>query len=716
MHLRNASQKKNSRRLLAWLLTAGWLLTALPGRAQQGNLASLRAGHPRLLLTPAEVQTRRGLIVTDPFLRQQYASLVSRGTALLQEPALQYVITNDRLLDVSREAVNRLTTLGLLYQLSGEARWAEATRANLLAVSAFPDWHPAHFLDTGEMSLAVALGYDWVYDRLSAADRATIRRALVEKGLRPGQRHYQRGTWWTNKQSNWGQVCNGGLGTAALAIADEQPPLADSILTYVARNLPVTMQLYAPDGGSEEGLTYWNYGTRYNCLFIAAAQSALSTDLGLLQRPGFSQTGDYRLHMIGPLDRSFNYADQNESVFGAPVMLWLARQFNNRFYARAELDRNGAGGVLALLWYEPSLGQPTPNVVPLNARFDRIDVATLRSSWTDPRAWYVGFKAGDNQANHAHLDIGSFVLDANGQRWGLDLGIEQETYKFANGSRRNTYYRIRTEGHNTLTISANDQQPLRFANQHPQGAARITRFDAAAPFAITNMTNAYLPFSTDARALTRVERGIRLLGNQQVLVQDEVQASSPVEVIWNFHTKAAIAISGATATLTQGGETMRVHILAPAGAQFVVVDAQPPQPEERNTGVKNLTVQFPARTTNTTIAVRFVPAGSTAAAPPVQPLAAWSRTLSSQSAGLAGSVAPFPNPWPAAAQPLHLPQLPPAATHVTLHTLSGQLVHQAPTRGTSLLIPRQALPPGLYLLTIHTPEQRFHQKLEVSRE
>jgi hypothetical protein len=58
----------------------------------------------------------------------------------------------------------------------------------MLTVANFPDWHPEHFLDTAELTTALAIGYDWLYDYLSPEDRSAIRRAIVDKGLRPGSR------------------------------------------------------------------------------------------------------------------------------------------------------------------------------------------------------------------------------------------------------------------------------------------------------------------------------------------------------------------------------------------------------------------------------------------------------------------------------------------------------------------------------------------------
>jgi hypothetical protein len=427
--------------LLLLLMTCFGLL----GPAGLARAAGLRPGHPRLMLTKEEVAERKALMTTDAFMQQQFEDLQKSGEDILKREPLAYVIDNDRLLDVSREALARISVLGALYQLDGDPKWAAGARANLLAVAAFPDWHPVHFLDTAEMALAVALGYDWIFDRLSAADRATIRQALVAKGLDEGLYHYKRGTWWTQSVGNWGQVCNGGLGVAALALADEEKTKAELVLGYVEKNMPQVMKLYAPDGGGAEGLTYWNYGTRYNAILLSATKTALDTDYGLSQQPGFRRTAEYRIHMISPINNanaSFNYGDQNESVFGAPVMLWLANQFNNPFYARTELERKGAGGLWGLLWYEPKFAAPAASTVPLNAVYGGIEVASLRSAWNDPNAFFVGFKGGDNGGSHAHLDIGSFVFDALGERWGLDLGIESQTYVFANASRKYTYYLI----------------------------------------------------------------------------------------------------------------------------------------------------------------------------------------------------------------------------------------------------------------------------------
>ena len=54
----------------------------------------------------------------------------------------------------------------------------------MLAAARFNDWNPSHFLDVGEMTFALAIGYDWLFDQLDEPSRKEIRTAIVEKGLK----------------------------------------------------------------------------------------------------------------------------------------------------------------------------------------------------------------------------------------------------------------------------------------------------------------------------------------------------------------------------------------------------------------------------------------------------------------------------------------------------------------------------------------------------
>jgi len=106
------------------------------------------------------------------------------------------------------------------------------------------------------MTHSFAIGYDWLYAALSPAERAWIRRAIVEKGLDAAIPIYRAKRSWTQVRHNWNQVCNGGIGIGALAVAEDEPDKADFILRNALESIRIPMAEYGPDGGWGEGPGY----------------------------------------------------------------------------------------------------------------------------------------------------------------------------------------------------------------------------------------------------------------------------------------------------------------------------------------------------------------------------------------------------------------------------------------------------------------------------
>jgi len=606
----------NHRLIFRLHVTAMLLFAALASSTAAGPdadvLKTLRPGHPRLLVLDADLARVKQAVENDPVARRWRERLLGDAEKMLKEQPIQRKLIGPRLLDKSRTALQRITTLAGLYRLDGDRRFAERARKEMLTAAAFEDWNPKHFLDVAEMTNALAIGYDWLFGFLSSEDRATIRTAIIEKGLKPSLPVYEKNRWWAKAEHNWNQVCNGGMTVGALAIADEEPALAAQIISDGRASIVLAMRTFAPDGGWPEGPGYWNYATSYNVFYLAALETALGTDFGFKKMPGFAETGLFRIHFTSPTGLTFNYADAGEKAGTAAQMFWLARALNQPIYAGHERAMADSHPHIAhLLWFDGRSRAPQDDDLPRAAVFRGVDVAFLRSAWGDPNAIFVGFKGGDNKANHSHLDLGSFVLDALGVRWALDLGGDDYNLPGYFGKQRWSYYRLRTESHNTLTLDGE--------NQDPRAAAPLVAFSASPQrsFAVADMTAAY------KSKTTRAHRGIALLDRKQVLVQDELEAAQPVEIVWNFLTKAKIETNGDRATLTRGRAKLEARILSPQGAKFEIISANPPPPQHQQPDVHNLTVRLPAKTTQTRIAVLLSPAGAAEAAPKLEPLQAW---------------------------------------------------------------------------------------------
>lgn len=577
-------------------------------------LATLRRERPRLHVRAADLEAIRARLVADQRVRAWRNRLREVADRMLEEPPAERVLVGPRLLAQSRAVLRRVTTLAGLYLLDGNPRYLDRARVEMLAAARFEDWNPSHFLDVAEMTNALGIGYDWLYPYLSPEDRATIRDAIVRKGLEPGLDAIARGAWWaTEGRNNWTQVCFGGLATGALAVADEAPEVAARVIEAVrGEGLARRMRLYAPDGGDEEGPAYWRYATSYTVFLLSALETALGDDFGIADAEGFDRTGEFRLHVIGPSGRVFNYGDGTERPGAAPQMFWLAGRFNRPDYAAHERERLIRGldtpGIFHLLWTArlPD-GDAT---VPSRARlFDGVDVAFLRGDWRDPGASWVGFKGGRNAASHAHLDFGTFVFDARGERWAIDLGSDDYDLPGYFGPRRWTYYRLRTESHNTLLVNG--------TNQATDASAPIVAFsdDSYRAFAVADLTEAYAP------ALSSARRGVMLVDGRDLLVQDEVESPDGADVIWQMLTRARVTAQGRQALLEQGGQQLSFQVLEPEGAVLHVGPASAPEPQAQQPEVSVLRVFLPQRTKKTRFVIWMSPGNRPA--PEVVPLGEW---------------------------------------------------------------------------------------------
>ena len=152
----------------------------------------------------------------------------------------------------SRKCIEHQVALGIAWLLTGDDRYAEHAIREMELVAAFPDWNPTHYLDTAEMTLALAVGYDWAFsDKLTGDQRRKIATALLEKSVRLSFDEKARENWWTwwiAGNNNWTQVCHAGVVAGALALAEDEPELAERVAKRAVENVPRSAESYAPDG------------------------------------------------------------------------------------------------------------------------------------------------------------------------------------------------------------------------------------------------------------------------------------------------------------------------------------------------------------------------------------------------------------------------------------------------------------------------------------
>ncbi len=230
----------------------------------------------------------------------------------------------------------------------------------------------------------------------------------------------------------------------------------------------------------------------------------------------------------------------------------------------------------------------------------------MRGSWKDPNAIAVAIQGGrnNNLSGHRHLDLGSFILDANGERWFMDSGVDHETYlTHRNHIPRPDFYRIRAEGHNTLVIN-----PDRGPDQAMAATTRVISFESSPNRArsVLDLSEAY------AGKAQKVLRTCTLADRRRFSIVDRIEAAAPVDIWWFAHTEAEVALDASRrrATLTRNGKRFAAEIAGPAGATFEVRDAAPlpgspnPKPQAGNKGRRKLAIRL-AGAANVELTVNF---------------------------------------------------------------------------------------------------------------
>ncbi len=622
-------------RRVALVLALAVASSRLPAAVDRADLSrrleAISSTHPRLFLNHEAELALRQRIAADPVLQSIQAGILAEADRQLKTKPVERVLIGRRLLDKSRTAFSRVLHLGLAWRLTGKAAYLDRARTELVAVAAFSDWNPSHFLDVAEMTTAVGLGYDWFYPALDDATRALLRNAIVAKGLKPSL----TANSWTRATNNWNQVCNGGMTIGALAIAESEPALARDLIGRAIDTVPAAMHEYAPDGAYPEGPGYWSYGTTFNVMLITALESALGSDFGLSTQPGFMATADYYLHVVGPSGYYFNYSDAGRGGKGtAAAMFWFAAKRHEPYLLWHEwpaIDPSAPGRAgrssrdrtdpMLLLWIAPQQPKPVaPRALSWSAGGPN-PVAFHRSSWTHD-ASFVAIKGGSASLNHAHMDVGAFVMDAAGLRWADDLGmqdynsLESKGFKLFGKTQdadRWTIFRLGTSSHNVLQV---DGQQQRVSGRAPIVLARDGR-------TVVNLTEVY------AGQLANARRGVALQADRSVRVQDEFTTlGRETSVRWAMLTRADVKLDGpGRATLTQEGKTLAFRVLEPAGVKLAIYPTDPPPAatDARNEGTRM--IGFEVRTPPgqaRRLIVQLVPGDTNASdAPAATPLADW---------------------------------------------------------------------------------------------
>ena len=526
--------------------------------------------HPRLIMDAKDFKAIGKMVRKDirkgreTPLAMVHRSIMDCADKHLEDSQLKYYkdASGRRILHVSRDAESRILSLAYAYRMTGERKYLDRAREDMMTVCSFSDWNPSHYLDVAEMSTAVAFGFDWLYDGLDESSRKVILNAIKEKALdtRAGQDFYKMG-------NNWNQVCNSGMVAAAVATSEFFPEDAHAAMNDMLKSNPWMMKrAYEPDGAYCEGPGYWEYGTSFEVQMLAVLDKAFGTDFGLSDTKGFDRTMDYMVFTNGNTGKRFNYSDNSDRIDEAPSLWYFAARFDKApmmFKEVEYLKEHGySNRILPVFVKYVAEIDPKAIVPPTTMTYSGISetpVVMTRTGWNHDDL-YLGLKGGKGDNSHGHMDAGSFVFDAFGSRWSMDMNVQAyeqvenllkglggNYWSPAQNSMRYQLTRLNNRFHSTITVNGQDHVV--------NGMATLEEvFDTQeARGGKLNMTKVF------GNALESAMRTVVIADGDHLEVTDSFRTGADkASIRWSMTTPAEPEICSDGIILRQNGVTMKL--------------------------------------------------------------------------------------------------------------------------------------------------------------
>ena len=501
----------------------------------------------------------------------------------------------------------RLKYFLVAWAVTGDEQYYLKAREIVFHLCAWEDvWHDLSLgssrsgLDTSHAAIWVGVFYDWCYDRLSEAERQTVRDALVTKALEPLSVRAAAGAAYHNITVL--QVVGLGMGSLALLGEEER---AEGWVQFAIGRLRENFDEQGADGGAMEGPMYGDYAATAIADLLWAMQTA-GIEHDLYEHNYLRTLPRYCITLLDPGKNTQPcFGDGGPGQGFGNLNLALARRGDTdaAWYCR-QIGMFAAPSPRTFLAMDPERIRPERPTWNPSGCFVDVGYAALRDG-LNPDAAFMGFKCGppEKQIGHNHYDHNSFVISYAGAWIASDPGYRD----YFHPARRK--YTVSTLGHSTVILDMDDAYLADYNYRnlgHEQvnlTGGRIREFLAGEryDYLLGDAAGAYN--SDEAAVVERFDRQVVFAKPNVVLMRDTLAAPEPHAWSWLLHASAenAIRIEGQSAQAISSSCLLQVHPFSPNG--ITLATARYSEAESRGPYLAATT----GRTSATTITTALVP-------------------------------------------------------------------------------------------------------------
>lgn len=412
-------------------------------------------------------------------------------------------------------------------------------------------------------------------DHLAPEVVQRVRQEVDRRVFRP-YLAYGRTYWWHKGDLNWNAVCNGAVGLAFLRLENDKRRLAEA-LTLVLEGFDAYIATgFEADGGSLEGISYWNYGMFYYVVVAELLYEQSGGQINLYTHPRIPAIAHFPLAMALSPGRYINFGDATEQVGLQPGIAQRLAERVNLPELRDLLTSPGdyaAYGIAALpitlrdmAWWD-GLAHTFPTTAQQDYYLPDCAVIKLTGQTPEGRSIILSAKAGWNAGHHYHLDIGHFNVHVDGESLLCDPGRGLYTRGYFRDQRFENIF-CNSFGHSVPRIGGHQEVGGPKFGTGPLVQGKIIDHSAGnhEKFAVIDFAALYnLPELTQAR------RKLQLFAETDTItLTDTFEFSGEsLEIEEAFVTWSNVSVDGSTAYIQGQHNKLSMTIQEPKGASFV---------------------------------------------------------------------------------------------------------------------------------------------------
>ncbi len=511
--------------------------------------------------------------------RAGYESRYFGKRAMLNRAAVELILGDSGLID---------TVQDLLWSICEETSWVLPAHENPRpGVEESPDSRPGashsaltrepDFIDLFAAETAASLAEllfligDWLVPEIVQRARQEIERRIFRPYLT-----YGRTFWWFKGDLNWNAVCNGAVGLAFMRLERDPQRLAEALAMVLEGFDAYLATGFEADGGSLEGIGYWNYGLLYYVVVADLLREQTAGQLDLLAAPRLRDVARFPLVVALSSGRYLNFGDAKEQ---AGLQPGITQQLAERTGVEALKhlitfpDHGSAYKVISLpitvrdlVWWD---GQPRtfPSAAFQDYHLPACAVVKLTGQMPDGKPVIVAAKAGQNTGHHYHLDIGQFVVHIDGETLLCDPGSGLYTRGYFRDQRFENIF-CNSFGHSVPRIAGRQQTAGPKFGNGPLLAGKIVEYRLEGPEKSVTMDFAALYNLPELLALRRKLHLVPETG--EFWLDDSFEfAATPLDIEEAFVTWCAVTVEGPVARIEGRQSELTLRIEEPTGASFV---------------------------------------------------------------------------------------------------------------------------------------------------